>query len=120
MTPPSTNMSLIDSDLQNGLDYMESLQDDPTFSWAGLTWPCTKNTLKTGAAFEIGGATVIFDFAIRVRLDALDSTKAQKFTQVQQPVKGNLITVAGAQYRIEFVDRAHAAFLTLLLTSDAK
>lgn len=117
-------MSLLDSDLDLALQDMEQLQADdtglpPQFTFAGLTWPCTRNTLKRGDAYEVGGKMVIYDFSIRVRLEALDSTGAQLFRAAPQPVSGDTIQM-DTRYRVEFVDRAHGAFLTLLLTFDGK
>lgn len=119
-------MSLIDSELQDGLTEMEADQADdtegvpPTFTWASFEWPCSRNTNKVGSAFEIGGKAIIYDFAIRVRLNALDTTGAQTFSDVTAPVSGNTLVQDGTTYRVEFVDTVHGGFLTLLLTFVAK
>lgn len=119
-------MSLLDSELQDGLRDMEDLQAGPDtgraplFTWAGSEWPSTRNTLKSGSSYESGGKSIFYDFALRVRLDALDTTAARLFSDVTAPVSGDTLTIDSIRYRVEFVDRAHGAFLTLLLTFDGK
>lgn len=117
-------MSLLDSELQDGLSEMEADQADDgvskSFTFGGYEWPCSRNTNKAGSAYENGGKVVLYDFAIRVRRNAVDLSGAKTFSEITPPVSGNLLTQDGSSYRVEFVDTAHGAFLTLLLTFKAK
>jgi len=114
-------MSLIDSELQDGLSEMESDQstdgEAPTFIYAGKTWPCSVGTKKRGNTLEIGGKVVTFDFSLRVRRNVLDTSGATEFSAVTVPKSGNDITQDGTVYTIEFVDAAHGAFYALYLIS---
>jgi hypothetical protein len=123
-------MSIIDSELQDGLAEMEADQSTDgvpnlmTFPVGSYQWPVSLNTNKRGSAYEIGGKVILYDFAARVRLNAIDRSGAQTFSDIDPPQSGTtgrcLVTIDGTQYRVEFVDTAHGGFLTLLLTTDAK
>jgi hypothetical protein len=113
-------MSLMDSELQQGLSELESDQSDdgtpPQFSWAGHTFPCAIGTMKRGSTVEIGGKIVSFDFSIRVRMNAT-ATDGTVFSDAVQPLAGNQLVQDEITYEIEFVDKAQGAFLTLLLAN---
>jgi len=121
-------MSLIDSELQDGLADMEGDQSTdgvpPLMSFGGYDWPVSLNTNKRGSAYEIGGKVIIYDFAARIRLNATDNSGAKQFSDIDPPESGTtgrcLVTINETQYRVEFVDTAHGGFLTLLLSFDAK
>jgi len=121
-------MSLIDSELQDGLLEMESDQstdgEPVTMTYGGADWPVSQNTIKRGSAYEVGGKVVLYDYAVRIRLNAQSIGGSQTFSEIEPPESGTtgrcLVTINDQQYRVEFVDTAHAAFLTLLLTTDAK
>jgi hypothetical protein len=114
-------MSLLDSELQQGLSELESDQSDegvpPQFTWAGYVFPCVVSTKKRGSTVEIGGKVISFDFSIRVRKNAIATDGKTVFEDVVQPLAGNDLAQDGTTYSIEFVDTAQGAFLTLMLVN---
>jgi hypothetical protein len=114
-------MSLMDSELQQGLSDLERDQSDdgtpPQFTWAGYVFPCVVSTKKRGSTVEIGGKVISFDFSIRVRLNAVATDETTVFSDVVQPLAGNQLIQDGTAYEIEFVDTAQGAFLTLMLVN---
>jgi hypothetical protein len=114
-------MSLIDSELQDGLSEMEADQstDGVTqlVTYAVKDWPCSTGTKKRGQTVEIGGKVIVFDFSIRIRKNAVASGGVE-FQTVAVPRPGNNVVHDETTYTIEFVDTAFDAFYALYLISN--
>lgn len=114
-------MSLIDSELQDGLESMEGDQstDGTTelVTYAGKEWPCSIGTKKRGQVLEIGGKVIAFDFSIHIRNNAIEAAGTE-FSTVAVPKQGNNVVHSGTTYTIEFVTTAMGAFYALYLISD--
>lgn len=114
-------MSRYDEELKPGFAEFESDQSDdaglpPQVKIGGLTWPCTKSTIKVGRVHVIGGVQFTYDFTVHIRTDAIADDEQTIYCDVDDLTPGKAtVIIDGATYRVEFVDFGHNAFVALFL-----
>jgi hypothetical protein len=112
-------MSLMDSELQQGLTELESDQSDsgtsPQITVGGLVWPCVRGSKKVGKQFQTsGGFTYDYDFQIHIRKNAVSSDGSTVFSSVTL-ASGDEVTESSTVYRVSFVDTSQGAYVALFL-----
>lgn len=82
--------------LAAGLKDLEKNIGEPTFTWLGIEYTCSKSSLRKGVSVEFGGKIFEIQFTLIVRKSVIASAAL--------PVEpGKTLTVDGAEYRVAFV-----------------
>jgi hypothetical protein len=79
-----------------GLNDLHGLSGKPTFVWLGITYPCVKSSLRTGTEIDFGGRLYAIKFSISVTTEAIKASP-------QPMIDGQVVTVAGVDYRVAVV-----------------
>lgn len=82
--------------LAAGLADLEKSIGEPTFTWLGVAYACSKSSLRKGVSVEFGGKIFEIQFTLIVRKSVIAGSAA--------PVDpGKTLIVDGTEYRVAFV-----------------